>query len=106
MRRITFALGLLLLATTSLRGLPADNQVNALSGCCRQSDSYTSRWYRNEMSFDECRKSNDRDKESLFDESGFFWWNITTYFSQAGIYRSASVSLSQTTGIRFIGTQI
>ncbi|MEJ2429995.1 MAG: hypothetical protein P8075_13930 [Deltaproteobacteria bacterium] len=76
MRKIIFVFGLLLLATTFLIGLPAHYQAYALSGCCKQRDSYRSRWYKNGMSFDECRKSNERDKDELFDESGFFWWDV------------------------------
>lgn len=76
MRRITAIFSLALLATTFLIGLPGDSRVDALSGCCKQRDSYKSSWYPNEMSFDQCNKSNERDKDSIFDKSGLFWWDV------------------------------
>jgi hypothetical protein len=75
MRKILFVFGLLLLATTFLVGLPGDNQVYALSGCCKERKSYKAEWRENGMNFSDCKRLNERDRDDVFRRSGLVWWD-------------------------------
>jgi hypothetical protein len=46
-------------------------------GCCKERDSLSSRaWRQNGLSFENCRRLNDkRDGDNVGQPSGFIWWD-------------------------------
>lgn len=64
-------------------GATADNEVYAISGCCKQRISDSEPWYRSGSDFDACKilnlevdENDDEIKDIIFDESGKVWWDM------------------------------
>ena len=52
-------------------------RADAQAGCCKERDSLSSRaWRPNGLSFENCRRANDkRDGDNVGQPSGFIWWD-------------------------------
>jgi len=77
MEKILLVLGFLLFAAAFSMTLPGDNQLFAVSGCCKQRDSYSGNWYGNGKNFEECERLNqEKDRDNVFDQRGLVWWDV------------------------------
>jgi hypothetical protein len=71
MRRVFVALVVLAAA-----GAPRGAEVAAISGACKDRESYGGGWRLNGRSFEDCKAYNQRrDGDNVFDERGFVWWD-------------------------------
>jgi hypothetical protein len=76
MKRILAVGVFLILADTFYLALPCRNLVLAQSGCCKERDSYTASWRRNNLDFEACQRLNrERDNDNVFDPQGYVWWD-------------------------------
>ena len=76
MKKIILIIGFSLLAATFLLIANTGSNLFAISGCCKQRESFQKNWYRNGVDFETCRDFNKRDGDDVFNESGLFWWDI------------------------------
>jgi hypothetical protein len=57
-------------------GERSGSDVAAISGSCKERDSYSSPWRGNGRSFEDCKAYNQRrDGDNVFDERGLVWWD-------------------------------
>jgi len=75
MKSIVFVVGLAVLAAIFLvTGFTVD-PLFAVSGCCKERNSYQARWAKNGKNFAACKRLNKKDGDDVFDESGLYWWD-------------------------------
>lgn len=56
--------------------LASNNELFAVSGCCKQRNSYTEEWIRKDLNFKECEAENRRqDGDNVFIKEGLVWWD-------------------------------
>jgi len=67
----------LVVAFASLAVPPCRVPAFAQAGCCKERDSLSSRaWRPNGLSFENCRRQNDkRDGDNVGQPAGFIWWD-------------------------------
>jgi hypothetical protein len=69
-------LGLLLTAALWL-AFSSAVRVSAISGGCKERDSYNGAWRKNGMTFEQCKTYNERkDGDDVFAERGLVWWDV------------------------------
>lgn len=74
MRRMRLCL---LLAVLSYLGVLSEVRVSAVSGACKERDSYSAAWRRNGVTLEQCRAYNERkDGDDMFAERGLVWWDV------------------------------
>lgn len=77
MKKIIVVFSLFLLMAFLFFMLAPNNELFAVSGCCKQRDSYRARWYPNGMDFKRCETENQKqDGDNIFDEQGLLWWDV------------------------------
>jgi hypothetical protein len=74
MRRVLTSLSVV--AVVAAAGALCAPDAAAISGACKQRDSYSGPWRFNNLGFDECKAENQRrDGDNVFDERGLVWWD-------------------------------
>ena len=77
MKKIALISISILMATGLWISMAADNEVYAISGCCKQRNNINTPWYRSGTDLEACKKLNEReDKDNLFHEAGKVWWDV------------------------------
>src|SRR5262245_22318145 len=68
---------LLMVVLTALVVPPCRGPAHAQAGCCKERNSLSSRvWRQNGLSFENCRRLNDkRDGDNVGQPAGFIWWD-------------------------------
>ncbi len=75
MKKIVVILGFLMIVALLL-SFQGSNKLYAVSGCCKVRDSYKKNWSKNGMSFNACRKENQRkDGDNITNQQGLVWWD-------------------------------
>ena len=78
MKNITIAFAVLLLANLLLPNFSHDNQLFAVSGCCKVRGDDGEDWQRTNKSFNSCKMLNEEeDRDNIFEDNGFVWWDVT-----------------------------
>ncbi len=58
----------------------SDNNLYAISGCCKQRPSVNDPWYRSSNDLAVCKDLNfniDSNSDIVFNESGKVWWDLS-----------------------------
>ena len=77
MKKVLLVLVFSMIAVAFSVVLPGDNQLFALSGCCKQRASYGAPWYPNGMNFQDCANFNENtDGDDVFNRRGLVWWDV------------------------------
>jgi hypothetical protein len=75
MKRVLVILAFLLI-TGLLLPFSGDNKLYAVSGCCKERNSYDAGWRPNGMNFKQCETHNQsRDGDNVFRQRGLVWWD-------------------------------
>ncbi len=72
---VILATGVSIFMVTWIGPVKDGAEVSALSGCCKQRDSYKDNWHRNGQNFIECQAANQQDGDNIFEEAGLIWWD-------------------------------
>lgn len=76
MKRILVILAFLIIAASLPMMIPCDNKIYAVSGCCKERNSYNAEWRQNGLSFKSCESLNqNKDGDNVYDQRGFVWWD-------------------------------
>lgn len=76
MRAISLAAILLVGAAAATFWPPCGKQALAITGCCKERGSLDGRWRDNGQDLEQCKRSNERDRDNVFDQSGYVWWDL------------------------------
>ncbi len=75
MKGILTILGFLLIAALLL-SFQGSNKLYAVSGCCKERNSYDAGWRPNGMNFKQCETRNQScDGDNVFRQRGLVWWD-------------------------------
>ncbi len=76
MKRVLVILAFLIIAASLPMMIPCDNKIYAVSGCCKERNSYDAGWRPNGMNFKQCETRNQsRDGDNVFRQRGLVWWD-------------------------------
>ena len=53
-----------------------DNEVYAISGCCKQRSSADKPWYKSGSDLQVCKDLNVPEEDNIFHEAGQVWWDV------------------------------
>ena len=60
-------------------GSASNNEVYAITGCCKQRVTVNEPWYRSGSDLEVCKDLNikiDKNRDNVFNESGKVWWDL------------------------------
>lgn len=74
MKIIFMIFGFLMIAALLL-SFQGSNKLYAVSGCCKERNSYKENWSKNGMSFNACKSLNQKDGDNVTEQRGLVWWD-------------------------------
>ena len=77
MKKLVTIFGVVLASTLLSAALPYDNQVLAVSGCCKERLSTSHSWRNTGKTIEQCKSLNEAEGDNVFDEDGRYWWDVS-----------------------------